>query len=426
MKTARANPSSKRTLDRGEPGAARYIVAALVASLLAACSATGSASNPPEQQQGQGTAGGGGAGGAGGNAGNAGAQTSPGASNGSLSDAGLAPPPIFRIDASMPRATADAGQVCSAQVREAEQQPLDMLILMDGSGSMDDMVTGGRKWDLVVGALSTFANDPASAGIGVGLTYFGIPAGYDAGDLVVSCDVAEYSTPAVALKPLPGNAKNLTSSLSAYKPVGGTPTLPALQGAVAYAHTWHAAHPTHRIVIVLATDGEPNDCDSTVSAVSAVASAAAAEKPPISTYVIGVGQSLANLDQIAKAGGTDNAYIVDTSKNTTESFTAAMNAIRGEAALPCRFEIPAPQPGKTLDLGSVNVAIGSGADAGTSTLLQVPDASNCDASGGWHYDDPKMPTAIELCPATCTTVAADPTAMVRVLVGCKTETRVIR
>ncbi len=202
--------------------------------------------------------------------------------------------------------------------------------------------------------------------------------------------------------------------------------MPALQGAVAYAHTWLSTHPTHRMVIVLATDGEPNDCDSTVNAVSAVASAAAAEKPPISTYVIGVGTSLSNLDQIAQAGGTDHAYIVDTSKGTTASFTAAMNAIRGEAALPCRFEIPAAQPGKTLDLGAVNVAVGDGSDAGPSTLLQVPTAADCDASGGWHYDDPKTPTAIELCPTTCTTVAGDPTATVRVLVGCKTETRVIR
>jgi hypothetical protein len=291
---------------------------------------------------------------------------------------------------------------------------------------MDDEVSGGRKWDLVVGALSTFAKDPASAGIGVGLTYFGIPAGYDAGDLVVSCDVAEYSTPAVAVKPLPGNAPSLSSSLSQYQPAGGTPTLPALQGAVNYAHTWLAAHPTHRMVIVLATDGEPNDCDSSVGAVSAVASAAAAETSPISTYVIGVGKSLSNLDEIAKAGGTDHAYLVDTSKSTTDSFTAAMNAIRGEAALPCSFEIPAAQPGKTLDFGAVNVTVGNGADGGPSTLLQVQTASMCDASGGWYYDDPQKPAAIELCPATCTSVTSNPTAMVRVLVGCKTETRVIR
>ncbi|HVW27501.1 MAG TPA: vWA domain-containing protein [Polyangiaceae bacterium] len=419
--STRLNASSRRAPCREARRPARYAAAGFVALLLGACSATDKQRSgaPPGESAAIGVGG----------ASDASVPSSGGASSiGTFSaDAGVgAPPPIFRIDASAARETEDASAVCSAEVREAEQQPLDMLILMDGSGSMADMVSGGRKWDLVVGALSTFANDPASAGIGVGLTYFGIPAGYDAGDLFVSCDVSDYSTPAVAVKALPGNARGLESSLSAYTPVGGTPTLPALQGAVAYAHTWLAAHPTHRMVIVLATDGEPNDCNSTVDAVSAVASAAAAEKPPISTYVIGVGSSLSNLDQIAAAGGTDHAYIVDTSTSTTASFTAAMNAIRGEAALPCQFEIPAAQSGKSLDFGRVNVAVGTGADAGPGTLLQVPSASACDASGGWYYDDPTSPAAIELCPTTCSTVMGDPTAMVSVLIGCKTEARVIR
>ena len=59
-------------------------------------------------------------------------------------------------------------------------------------------------------------------------------------------------------------------------------------------------------------------------------------------------------------------------------------------------------------------------------LLQVPDRTACDATGGWYYDDPATPTSVELCPATCTSVEHDPTAGVQILVGCKTEKRVVR
>jgi hypothetical protein len=277
----------------------------------------------------------------------------------------------------------------------------------------------------VVTALGTFVDDPASKGIGVGLTYFGIPAGYDAGDLVVSCNVADYAEPAVAIGELPANAPALLASLTAYAPQGGTPTRPALEGAVDYAHRWLAQHPSHRMVIVVATDGEPNDCDSTVDAVSAIAASAAGERPSISSYVIGVGPSLANLDRIASAGGTSHAFIVDTSQSTTANFAAAMNAIRGEAALPCRYELPSTSGGRPLDYGLVNVASTSGADAGT--LAQVPDRASCDSTnGGWYYDDPMAPTSVNLCDRTCTNVERDPTSVVQVLIGCKTETRVVR
>jgi Mg-chelatase subunit ChlD len=344
-------------------------------------------------------------------------------------DASVPEGPIFHFDAGhRPGASDDAAMVCSAEAHEAQKLQLDMLVVMDGSRSMKDPVTGGRKWDLVVAALTAFTTDPASAGIGVGLTYFGIPDAGDASDPSVSCNVADYAAPAVPIAPLTSNSRAITASLSSYDPIGGTPTLPALLGAVQFAHDWLAQHADHRIVLVLATDGEPNDCDSTVDAVSAVAGAAAAAQPSISTYVIGVGPSLSNLDQIAVAGGTDHAFLVDTATGTTQSFIQAMNAIRGKATLPCHYDLPAAAPGKPLDYDRVNVALGTASDGGRNEtrLLQVPDQFSCDSSGGWYYDDPKAPTSIELCSATCTTIAHDPTAGVQILVGCKTETRPVR
>jgi hypothetical protein len=59
-------------------------------------------------------------------------------------------------------------------VQQAEMLPLDMYLMIDRSLSMieDTSVAGTTKWDAVVQALTAFANDGDSVGIGVGLQYF--------------------------------------------------------------------------------------------------------------------------------------------------------------------------------------------------------------------------------------------------------------
>jgi hypothetical protein len=319
------------------------------------------------------------------------------------------------------------GAACAATEFQAEGRKLDLLVLMDGSGSMLELVNGARKWDLVASALNTFATDPDSTGIGVALTYFGIPAGVDdAGDLVVSCTTSDYETPAVPFADLPANAQPFVKSLAAYKPEGGTPTRPALEGAQNYAAAWLARHLTHRVAVVLATDGEPNDCDSTVDAVAVVAEEAAQQTMPVLTYVIGVGASLTSLDQVATAGGTGHAYIIDTTQDTTARFIDAMNAIRARAVLPCEYEIPRAADGGETDTDKVNVTFTASADGGRgpkTLILQVPSASDCDPKdGGWYYDDPVAPTTIKLCEASCERAKADMGGRIDVLVGCKTAT----
>jgi hypothetical protein len=297
---------------------------------------------------------------------------------------------------------------------------------MDGSGSMNETVNGAKKWDLLVTALSEFVHDPNSSGIGVALTYFGFPAGFDdSGDLVVSCKTTDYETPAVPFGDLPANATPFVSSLSAYNPVGGTPTTPALEGAQAYADAWLARHPKDRVNIVLATDGEPNDCNSTVDSVSEVAAKGAAKTPSIQTYVIGVGSSLTSLDQIATAGGTGHAYIIDTTQDTTARFIDAMNAIRTRAALPCEYGMPKAADGGVVDIEKVNVTFTASADGGNAQktlVLKVSDKGACgSAQGGWYYDDPSAPTSINLCESTCALAKTAFGGRIDILVGCKTE-----
>jgi von Willebrand factor type A domain len=314
---------------------------------------------------------------------------------------------------------------CAAETRKAEPTPLDMMIMMDRSGSMGDPVdAGGVKWDMLLSALTSFVEDSSSLGLGVGIQYFGLPVGIDdGGDEIASCTILDYAKPDVPIGTLPGGAAAVVNSLRGRTPAGGTPTVPALAGAIQYARSWAGQNPTHKVIVVLATDGEPNDCDSTVQGVTDLAAAGLSGGPPIPTYVIGVGALLTSLDQVAAAGGTDKAFIVDTSQDVAKTFLQAMNTIRNAAALPCRYAVPPARGGTTRDLEKLNVAYtaGSGASAGQrAAILKASGASQCDPiSGGWYYDDPVNPTSIELCDATCHAVTNDPGAEVEILVGCK-------
>src|SRR5262249_22645882 len=132
------------------------------------------------------------------------------------------------------------------------------------------------------------------------------------------CDPAPYAKPEIEIAPLPGAAQALSQSISQHRPSTGTPTMPALQGAVQHAKEWAQAHPGHVTIALLATDGQPEACDKDLSHINAVAAQAAAGTPKILTFVIGVGDLKSALDGIAAAGGTGHAYIVDQSANTTQ------------------------------------------------------------------------------------------------------------
>src|SRR5439155_14567301 len=77
-----------------------------------------------------------------------------------------------------------------------------------------------------------------------------------------SCDPKRYSTPAVPIMPLPGNEQAATTALNMRMTGGLTPTQFALQGVFSYLRPYQAAHPDRRVVLVLVTDGFPNNCNN--------------------------------------------------------------------------------------------------------------------------------------------------------------------
>jgi hypothetical protein len=417
---------------------------------------------------------------------------------------------------------------CAAHVSTAEPIPLDMYIMLDSSASMLDPTSATvTKWDAVKTALTSFLNDTASAGLGVGLQYFPLtkpnaptscmsnadcgdsgpcflsscaettditpcqtaadcpkplrgaahcvplgqcskgsdyvcreqglscgldPNNVDLGDCVPlqasvcmntdSCEGPIYAAPASAIAALPGSAAGLISSINAHMPAGSTPTQAALTGAISQATTWATAHPDHRVVVVLATDGLPTECipptattlNAAVADIAAVAAAGVKATPSISTFVIGVfnaddvaNGAPTNLDEIATSGSTNNtkAFIVNTAQDVSKQFLTALDTIRG-AHLACEFQIPQPMAGQTLDYNFVNVKFTN--EGKTSDVFFVHDAAGCDSTtGGWYYDaDPAKadPTRIIACPASCTAFqAATGASSVGIALGCMTVIR---
>jgi hypothetical protein len=241
------------------------------------------------------------------------------------------------------------------------------------------------------------------------------------------CDAPSYATPAVEITPLPAAVPALLASIDAQAPNGGTPSGPALSGAIDQAREWAIAHPGHTVTVLLATDGLPTDCAPIdVDGLSEIAAAGLAGRPSVRTFAIGVFGSddpagPANLDAIARAGGTQSAFVIDTGQDIAEGFLDALNVIRG-TQLACEFELPAPGVGETLDHGLVNVDL---TDAtGKTRIFKVNGVDACGSENGWHYDDELNPNRIIACPATCDRFrSAAMGTSVEIQVGCRTVIR---
>jgi hypothetical protein len=235
------------------------------------------------------------------------------------------------------------------------------------------------------------------------------------------------------------------TSLGTSQPFGGTPTTVALEGVLQTAEANQKAQPTHKVVIVIATDGTPDSTscqvvpdggliNNSTTAQTVISQAAAAG---IDTFVIGVGVSGSAdagvttqvLNDFATAGGTKAIFVSASGPDggivdIEGSLLSAFNAIRGEA-VPCTFPVPTPAGGGSIDFSDVNLTFtpgvdaGAGADAGSQQWYGVASASDCKhQTNDWYFDNPSDPKNILLCPVACATAQADLSASIDVVFGC--------
>lgn len=369
------------------------LAALCVSSLGLACSASGGhggqASNG--MQESSGAAGGGGA--------------DPGGVAGTGGD-------MFDFDGGMMGAGGGGGEEACAQTGgKAEPVELDLVILLDRSGSMY-----GQNWNGATAAIKQFVEDPASTGINVGILYFPVDTPPDG----LVCNYQHYDDLSVPIGALPANAPALVQSINGESPNGGsTPMYGALEGALFNATAYKDAHPNHKVILVFASDGDPNSCPGNQNDIPSIAglAKAALDYNGVETYVVAInGASVLNLDQIAAAGGTTKSY--DVTANVTQ-FAQKMMEIRSKA-LACEYIVPEPSGNEPLELDKATVKHTNGAGV-EKEIIQAKSAADCGIGPGWYYDDPKKPQKIILCPASCQIVQADPDGKLDIFFGCKPD-----
>jgi hypothetical protein len=302
--------------------------------------------------------------------------------------------------------------------------PVNMLIMFDRSGSMED----DDKWPNATAALTAFLEHEAAAGMRVALRFFphDDPAeGCNDDD----CDAVACSQPLVEIAELtaesaPSDAHEdaLISAIEDSAPGGegqGTPMYAALDGALRWTTDYKASHPQDNTVVVFVTDGKPNGCEEDFDQISALAEDALTDSS-VPTYAIGLlGSSEQQMDQLAQAGGTRQGIFIDDSRTAEAELLQALNAIRGEN-LACDFPFPEPRnPREPIDPNhvSVNFLYPDGDPA--VRLPQVADQGACGDASGWYYDEPQSPARIFLCPSACDSARAMENAGLQILIGCR-------
>lgn len=371
----------------------------------------------------------------------------------------------------------DGGPACKTSENTADLRPVYLGVAFDVSGSMGQLDCPQWfhdptvKWTPVVEATAAFLEDTSATNLHASLALF--PSEGDT--LAEKCQVSKYETPNVAMTSLP--SAQFRQALDAYGTAGGvgvlgaydlplpggqyvgvngrgyswrgnTPTAAALAGTASYLKTLRASDTESVYAIVLVTDGMPSVCsglDITTTATSIH------DTDGIPIYVIGVKNpttppasppwtdgwncgnakvantplvpdpnALANLDNIAAAGGTTSATLIDTGNPTATKAVLLdqMQKIRAKS-ISCELNRPAPPAGETFDPEKVNVRYDS-KDSASTPLVYSPD---CTGENGWRYKTPAS-DVIELCPGACAKVQSDPWAKVAVEFGCVRRTTV--
>jgi hypothetical protein len=333
----------------------------------------------------------------------------------------------------------DAG--CATGSAQAKRQPVYLLFVLDGSGSMNQ----DNKWTSVRPALTSIFSQmetSADTGVAAGLIVFSdtLDPTTGTGPYPSSVDVpigfVNAAQQAALDKRLTGGAQN------------STPTHAALTGGYGELEKFVATAPLQpggKKVLVLITDGVPSDDCMTLPIIGNYATNPCIElagtelkQSSIETFVVGVGDfgaasffGLGGIDPtflgtLAQAGGTGPTgcnpsdttstsglcyFEIDPSTAPTatqlqQSFETALNAIRGQV-ISCTFPLQSSDLGQA-DPSHVNVEVGG------KTILQDP-------KNGWTFDNPTTPTEILLHGAACSSAQGNLSAQVSIVVGCATQ-----
>ena len=248
-----------------------------------------------------------------------------------------------------------------------------------------------------------------------------------------SCREKDYKTPAISVSSLPEARTKLLLALDTQEQRGGTTTLPALKGVFSSASRWQAENTDHKAIVILATDGFPTLCDPAIDPAAGeetsegipklVDVALENSKTGLLTFVIGVfspeeeQDARVNLSQIAKAGDTDEAFIVTTNEQVSGRLIDALAQIRDHAG-ECEFSIP--WPNKTpLSSYQFEVGMTASSSAPPDVLFRAKSRDACpNDRPAYYFDegtaDKAQPGRVILCPIACSSLLQSNTTHVTI------------
>lgn len=337
---------------------------------------------------------------------------------------------------------------CATAEATATRTPVYMLIVLDGSGSMDfdpqesdPLDTSnmrGTKWLAARGALYAFwdqlvATPDNSFGVGFYLFSSSVthsPTAVDVGIKVV--DATQNAALKARVKP-------------PVYPSSGTPLKQSIEGQMALLKSFTPAAPLEaggKLVLVVMTDGVPDGGSGDQTSCVNDATAGFAGTPQVTTFAVGVGNPTAStsdydevfMGQLAVAGGAPAAGCTPgwnqsspagqipchfqitpgtkTAAMIQAEFLAAIDSIR-DTVTSCEFKLD--KSGGTINPSEVNVVY----TAGDGSQVTIPQ----DPTNGWTYDNPTDPSTVTLEGSSCSTLKADSKGTIKIVLGCVTQTR---
>jgi hypothetical protein len=340
---------------------------------------------------------------------------------------------------------------CGGTHLEAEFRTVNMLLVIDKSGSMDDQPQGfdQKKWPAMKSAVAT-ALGKVEAQMNFGLILYPYsesqPIPLDLCEDIGNCCALSTVGAGVVVGVQPGRVSvdQINAALTQTGPGGGTPTAAALGAALEYFTNGEGSQLAGDNYVLLATDGGPNcndqllctedrcttnldgqcsagnccadpeghmrclDDDSVTTQLQALRDAG------ISTFVVGIpGTEVYSdyLDGFAVTGGVpatsgDHDYYAVSANAGVEGLTSVFESITTQLLRSCEIALPESPP--KLDL--VNVAI-------DCTVL--PGNDDPDQSG-WSFDQMQDPTSVIVHGPLCDAIQQNGAERVDVVFGCPT------
>jgi hypothetical protein len=451
-------------------GATAFAVLAVTLGMGVACS---SEDDGNEIEAGGGSGGAGPSGGSGGSAatGGSGGTSATGGTSGAAG--------VYQYDSGVGGSTGGTGgssytacptlvglEECGFESEAAEPLEVNVLLVMDKSGSMDfipnDSYGTTTKWDAMNDALTEVLAGDARDKLNLGLEFFpttatpGSPIPVDCDPPVDRCcEMPEHGDMNVDIGPgtetVPLILEQLRGTVaSPTRPAGGTPTARALERAFVYFTEGPGADLEGENIVLLATDGGPNCNPDTACEVEECTinidsepddpcppggANCCATYPPgcldhagtlaqieqlaeagVRTIVVGIPgaeEYYTRLEEYAEAGGFINPdgsygyYEVSAGggiEELTQTFDAITIALIQRCEIPVTQEIPNPNV--------VNVAV---------DCEVIPKGEEAGTESRWYFDDPDNPTRIIIDGPICDTIQNEGVERLDTVYGCPTQ-----